>query len=275
MKGFKYLLLSSFVALAACSDKSSSNNTANAVNVDSTSIVGGTEVKAGDIEMRSTVGIYDMQEKALCTGTLIAQNLVLTAGHCVGEDPTKMVILFKEKFDGAQKENIRAVTGAVRHPEYDPKRGTDTADIAVIKFDPGAAGLPAGYATAKVLTDFSTLQKGTDVVVAGYGLSWSWVVKKGAGTLRTTELQVENPHFSNTEISLKQSVKHGVCSGDSGGPGYIKVNGDLYLWGVVSRGDSLPIPLTPNCFIFSVFTRVDVYTPFIKEASATLNGLTQ
>ncbi|QDK38144.1 trypsin-like serine protease [Bdellovibrio sp. NC01] len=266
MKSLKYLLVSSLL-VAACSDKSAQNSTEVSANG---SIVGGKEVQPGDREMTSTVGLYDTEGKFLCTGTLISANLVLTAGHCIGEKPEKMIVIFKENFNDLNKDNTRPVVGAVRHKDYDPKRGTNTADIAVIRFD-NTVPVPAGYKTAKLLPDFNLLQKGTSVVVAGYGLNWSWVIKKGSGVLRTTELQVKDPNWSETELSLSQSVKRGICSGDSGGPGYLDIDGQLYVWGVVSRGDSLPIPLTPDCFIFSVYTRIDAYKTFIVEAAAELN----
>ncbi|MDG0816304.1 S1 family peptidase [Bdellovibrio svalbardensis] len=270
MKSLKYLLLSSLV-LAACSDKSA--NQVGVVDTQSnSSIIGGSEVKAGDREMVSTVGLYDKAGKFLCTGTLISGNLVLTAAHCIGEDPTQMVVIFKDKFSNAKPEDMRPVIAAKRHDKYQPEQRLNTADIAVVRFNPGA-GIPAGYNTAKVLRDFSLLSPGAKIIAVGYGLNWSWVITKGAGTLRTVELEVENPAFSETEISLQQSLKKGICSGDSGGPGYIDIGGQLYVWGVVSRGAALNIPLTPKCAMTSIYTRVDVYAPFIIDAAKALNAL--
>lgn len=268
MNKLRYLLLAPLL-LAACSNPSPVQTE---VTSDSaTGIVGGTEVSPGSREMYSTVGLYDKQSKSLCTGSLISENLVLTAGHCIGDDPKQMVVIFKQKFDDAQPENIRVVTAAKRHAQYNPKQSRNTADIAVIKFD-SSAGLPQGYGPAKLLPNFSLLQPGARIVAVGYGLSKSWIFKSGAGVLRTTELKVKDG-FSETEIMIDQSLKKGVCSGDSGGPGYMDVDGQLYLWGVVSRGDSIPIPLTPNCFLFSVYTRVDVYAPWIIQAANELLAL--
>ncbi len=270
MKKIKYIFLSSLV-LAACSDKSASNRSTTVVANSNSSIIGGTEVKAGDREMVSTVGLYD-KSGFLCTGTLISGNLVLTAAHCIGEDPKNMVVIFKDKFKGAKPEDMRPVIAAKKNDKYQPEQRLNTADIAVLRFDPGS-GIPAGYKTAKVLRDFSLLSPGAKIVAVGYGLNWSWVVTNGAGTLRTVELQVENPNFSETEISLQQSLKKGICSGDSGGPGYMDIDGQLYVWGVVSRGAALNIPLTPKCAMMSVYTRVDVYAPFIVDAAKELNAI--
>lgn len=270
MKSLKYILVSTLF-LAACSDKAgqSLSNQNIQVDADSAAIVGGRELKPGSREMVSTVGLYDLKEKFICTGTLISSNLVLTAAHCVGADPSKMVVVFKDNFSNAKKEDMREVVAAKVNTSFDPGKATNTADIAVIKFD-DSVDLPAGYKPARILRDFSILKKGTEVVAAGYGLNWTWVTRKGAGTLRSAELKISEDKFSETEISLDQSVFKGVCSGDSGGPGYIDIDGQLYVWGVVSRGDSLPGRIFPKCMILSIYTRIDVHAPWIVEAMESL-----
>ncbi|MBO9665499.1 MAG: trypsin-like serine protease [Bdellovibrio sp.] len=262
MKSLTLVLLSA-MALAACAPNSNNN----VANTQGEQIVGGDKVERGSDVIRSTVALYDTKEHALCSGTLIAPDLVLTAGHCVGADPSKMIVFFSNEVKGAAKKDMRAVVAARVHKDYAPKKTYNTADIAIVKF---AGGMAEGYAPAKFLADAYLLQNDAQVVVAGFGLNWTWVVKKGAGTLRTTTLKIADAKFSPTEISLDQSVKRGICSGDSGGPAYLRVNGQLYIWGVASRGDSLPLPLTPDCFIFSVFTRADAYGDWIADTMAAL-----
>src|SRR4051812_3490531 len=59
--------------------------------VDEISIIGGTEVQQGDPVLKSTVAIFD--GSALCTGSIIDQDLVVTAAHCIS-DPSRMAVLF-------------------------------------------------------------------------------------------------------------------------------------------------------------------------------------
>ncbi|KYG67787.1 serine protease [Bdellovibrio bacteriovorus] len=230
-------------------------------------VIGGDKVEANSRISRSTVGLYDENAKALCTGTLIAPNLVLTAAHCIDPTSDKMVVLFGQEFKNADASQLRRVVKKVQHKFYGEMKAEDMYDIAMLRFE-GTA--PAGYAPAPLLSDFSGIRKNTEVVVAGFGLNWAWGVKKGAGTLRTTTLKVKSPMNGSTEIMLDQSLRRGICSGDSGGPAYLDVNGQLYLLGVASRGDSLPIPLTPDCFILSVFTRVDAHADWINETALEL-----
>ncbi|KHD87721.1 MAG: serine protease [Bdellovibrio sp. ArHS] len=230
-------------------------------------VIGGDKVAANNRISRSTVGLYDEQAQALCTGTLIAPNLVLTAAHCIEPTSDKMVVLFGQEFKNAQASQLRPVSKKIRHSLYGAMKSEDMYDIAMIRFE---GTLPAGYAPAPLLTDFSRVQKNTEVVVAGFGLNWAWGIKRGAGTLRTTTLKVKAPWNGSTEIMLDQSLRRGICSGDSGGPAYLDVNGQLHLLGVASRGDSLPIPLTPDCFILSVFTRVDAHTDWINQTAIEL-----
>jgi secreted trypsin-like serine protease len=239
------------------------------LNDSSSGIVGGTEVQEGSREMVSTVLLFDKARNSLCTGTLIDDQLVLTAGHCVDENSKEMVVIFAKKIEEVNLESVRPVVEIKRHEQYDPKIPKNLADVAMVKFE-ALPGLPDGYAPAKILSDWSLLQAQTKFIAAGYGINKAWIFKKGSGTLRTIELEISDPNFSETEVLIDQSLNRGVCSGDSGGPGYIDINGQLYLWGIVSRGDAIRFPLFPNCFLFSVYTRVDSYLSWISSARREL-----
>lgn len=260
------VLVAASTVLAACNEQTSSSVS---LNQNQQGVIGGDKVTAGMNVARSTVGLYDGKSKSLCSGTLIGENLVLTAAHCIDETSDQLVVYFGKDFADKDQSLLRRTVKALVNTDYNPKRAEDTGDIAVVRFE---GSLPAGFAPAPLLKDFSGVGEGTRVVVAGYGLNWSWGVKRGAGVLRTTTLKV-NGAFGSSEVMLDQSLRRGICSGDSGGPAYLDVNGQLYLLGVASRGDSLPIPLTPNCFIMSIFTRVDIYANWIATTSAQLMSI--
>lgn len=252
--------------LAACAPQNS-NNAANTLQ-NSGAIVGGDKVESKSAVGRSTVGIYETKIGYICSGTLIAPNLVLTAAHCVDPKAEDLKIIFAPEMKKAPKELIRNVNKAIVHEQYkEDVQANDMNDIAVLRFDGEA---PTGFQAAPMLFQPGYLQNKIKTIVAGYGLSWTVLVSGGSGTLRTTKLPIDDVNFSQTEVMLGQSLRRGICSGDSGGPAYLEINGQLYVWGVASRGDSLPIWLVPKCMLFSVFTRVDSHQHFIEDAMTQL-----
>ncbi|XGC79746.1 trypsin-like serine protease [Bdellovibrio bacteriovorus] len=259
------VLLIATAMLTACSEQTASQVE---LSGDQAGVIGGDLVASGSKIAVSTVGLYDSGSGSLCTGTLIGQNLVLTAAHCITPNSNKLIVYFgKDLKNNPDSSLIRKSDDAIVHEKYNPERGEDTYDIALVSFE---GTTPAGFAPAPLLSNFSQVEKGTKVHVAGFGLNWAWGVKKGAGVLRTTELKVKRSLYGSTEIMLDQSLRKGICSGDSGGPAYLEVNGKLHLLGVASRGDSLPIPLTPDCFILSIFTRVDAHAAWISKTAELL-----
>ncbi|MEN0058063.1 MAG: trypsin-like serine protease [Bdellovibrio sp.] len=256
------LLASAFIAGCGVDQKTFLENT-----TDDSGIIGGKAVAANTALANSTVALFDLVQGTLCSGTIVGPHLVLTAAHCVNPSTIDgLRVVFSTNVDKGLSTAV-VVRAAMIHPGYDPERYGDTADIALVRFQ---GSLPKGYTPAPLLTDFLSLNEGTDVTVAGYGLNWSWVVSRGSGILRFTSLQVEKLNFSTSELSLSQSAVHSVCSGDSGGPAYILYQGRLHVVGVASRVGSSAKWLMPKCFDIAIYTRVDFYRDWISSASLEL-----
>lgn len=227
---------------------------------DQNGVIGGEKVDSNSAVARHTVGIKNFASRSICSGTLIAQNAVLTAAHCLESDAKDIAIVFNSRINGIDRRSIRMVQASFVHPEYDSSGSYDTHDIGILIFEGKA---PAGFSPAPLSDNYNDLTYGKQLRVAGYGLNWAWGPKLGAGILRTVRLKIRNLQFSNTEFTLDHSLKRGVCSGDSGGPVYIERGRTLVTAGVISRGDSIPVPLIPKCFLFSIVTRVDAHLPWI------------
>ncbi|WP_102109104.1 trypsin-like serine peptidase [Oceaniglobus roseus] len=89
------------------------------------------------------VGRLNMGERAFCTGALIADNLVLTAAHCLFDKKTgrpfeASEITFLAGWRDGRAEAYRGVRRAMAHPDYAPRStevGTISNDIALIELD--------------------------------------------------------------------------------------------------------------------------------------------
>ncbi|WP_374000485.1 trypsin-like serine protease [Bdellovibrio bacteriovorus] len=290
----RYLLVLATIVLASCGLSSRPQISAK----DSTGIMGGTNVAENSAMASGIVGIYDLENNAICTGSLIADNYVLTAAHCVwGIKPGKIRLIFGVDMDNlmnAREQDIvqtytRGVSDYKVHSSYNPDtqedKETDWGDIALIKF---RGTLPPGYKPVEMLQDDSILKRGLTVTVAGYGVSEVETepidprkVKNLEEALEYGEVMCDDDlknclkvdmsgdgllretkapiaGVQETEVRLDESKGHGTCAGDSGGPAYVEQNGKMYLFGVTSRGSAL-------CDNTGVYTNAVYYKDWITK----------
>lgn len=297
---FKNVVLIGVFFLQACGQKSPNET----LHLSKTYIINGSEVQENSPINNSIVGIYNTKERSICTGSLIAHNIVLTAAHCVTPRIQELKIIFSIDIDDAinireqdvYQEKVHSVLAVKFGPTWNPKDDTkevDTGDIALIKFK---GELPMNYKPAKFLTDAKLLKRDQTVVLAGYGVSHVdlnpidpktykridqaiefgevvcsgdrknnygdcfEVTTSGDGLLRVTKAPISS--LSESEIRLNET-KAGTCNGDSGGPAYIEIMGEYFLFGITSRGSEL-------CNEVGVYTNALFYLPWIKNSIASM-----
>jgi hypothetical protein len=233
-------------------------------NVSEVKIKGGTEVGSEVMDERrlSTVALTtdvdfgkgSLMDKghSFCTGTIAGPRVVVTAAHCIQAfDPGSMrkkdkltmpevsdfVVFFGTKVstDGTW---IRAAE-VIPHPDWNvgatlwPFSTVPANDIGVIIL---AEDIPAGYRPAP-LADLNWDLRGQELIFAGFGITSS-MSRDDTGTLRQAEVPLLSVEKGSQRIVSGKAFE-GVCSGDSGGPAYVKKDGKLYFTGIASTGAML------------------------------------
>jgi secreted trypsin-like serine protease len=204
-----------------------------------------------------------------CTGTLIAPNVVLTAGHCE--------VLHTRVFVGnnvARKGRQVRVARHVRHPGWTTGLRNDVMLLILDKPVPGVK--PRAMAPSKLI------DAATDARVVGFGTT-DVGGTTGYGVKQQTDVPIVSPacrgrvkgrgdaavygcHAGQEIVAGKPLLLHDTCRGDSGGPLYIAdAQGRWFLAGVTSRGTDLA---TDMCGDGGLYTRVDKYRAWIEKTAA-------
>lgn len=237
-------------------------------------IVGGSAVSDGSTgpARRSAVALSLMKliekGRSFCSSTLVGDQLLLTAAHCVTNgdgsiaDRDVYAVFSTEVGEDAPRRHVTAV--AV-HRDYDPHvignvdpETRPMNDVALLFFE----GTPPDEYRAMPLIDGSSLAKGDEVLLAGFGVT-STRSENDTGSLRQVKATIkdldnpghvlilrgpdldgvrayqENPQTGDTELVRGTG---GSCAGDSGGPAYVRdEDGHWSLVGVTSYGTELHV----------------------------------
>lgn len=168
-----------------------------------------------------------------CTATLIADEAVVTAGHCA-----EAALVYQADYDIAwlvgeslsSAEQLVLVEGWEIHPDYTFAGNEVAADVAVGLLERS----PTGVTPMPVLG--STPGGGwytQDLQLVGYGITGD--NRQDAGTKRTASLPVYTID-SDFVYALDESDPDSpnACSGDSGGAALIQGDSGVVLAGVIS-----------------------------------------
>lgn len=221
---------------------------------------------------RSTVLLISEDGRGSCSGTLVARDLIVTAGHCVTENdsnrpvnPGTMVADFSPYYDGREElpraSSVRA--RAIRlHPAYDYKlvdAAKNPHDVALVRLEGPAK---AGYAPATFMPASLRISPGDSVVAAGYG-DRAFGRTSNDYKLETFEFEVKGELPSSSLVLLNALRTGGLGQGDSGGPAWVRKNGALYFWGVASSGEG-------EGMAQAAYENLAAYRDWLTQAAASL-----
>lgn len=226
-----------------------------------TPVIGGTQVPAG--KWADTVAVLG---QGACTGTLIAPDVVLTAGHCVDANMTQVIANTTDyAAQGGIRSTIKSITA---YPNWE-----NSYDVAVIVLNTPITGVtPRKVGTACTFTE--GFQQSTMVHLVGFGLTDT--AGQGNNTkLNETMAPVTNPTCTDMNAGCVASVSPGgefiaggggqdSCFGDSGGPVYLDTPRGPVVVGAVSRG--LNGSATP-CGGGGIYVRTDKVIEWIEQTA--------
>lgn len=174
-----------------------------------------------------------------CSGTLISENVFLTASHCTA--PIDAVLAANPgaemlvTFDPTIEDSGTFYTGTwYTNPDYlAGNDASDTDDVAVIVLDQSPGITPATLPTAGLLDQLkdSHILKDTRFTAVGYGTVREVNTTGFHGILDNLDRnRVEQGFLSLTKawMTLPMTLttgNGGTCYGDSGGPHFIHLNG--------------------------------------------------
>jgi hypothetical protein len=223
-------------------------------------VVGGTTVPRG--KWPDVVAV--LLDEGVCTGTLVAPDVVLTAGHCIDGRPREVIV---DTIDYGRPGGERIAAAWSRaYPHWDERY-----DVGVVMLASPARAKPRPVAAA--CTAREHVVAGEEVRLIGFGLA-TYTATDTNTRLREATAAITDPTCSLDPACAPAIAPDGEflaggqgtdsCFGDSGGPVLLGPPSSAALLGVVSRGLSLPaLP----CGGGGIYVRADRVAAWIQRVT--------
>lgn len=222
-------------------------------------VIGGATVPEG--KWRDVVLV--VSQDSTCTGTLIAPDIVLTAGHCVESEPYEVITDTVDYMHGGDHIPVKSFRA---YPDWEHK-----FDVGVLMLDHVARGKPRAIAPACAAKQ--GLQDDVMVHLVGFGMS-SERSGQANTKLREVDLRVVDSSCTSDEGCQSSVAPHGEfmaggngsgsCFGDSGGPVFLTTLDGPALVGVVSRGLAKP---GTDCSDAGIYVRADKVVSWLQSVT--------
>lgn len=211
-----------------------------------------------------------VSSKPFCTGTLIGNNVILTAAHCLDKSndtsptapwkPSELAIYVGDDPSLDLLNNLYMVQELRIHGQYDKFMLTN--DIGLVRLKTRVSDAtpvrPLPPSQEIQSADVGTL----NLHIVGFGQSsatdsTSYGVELEGDVLLSAILA--NNQIEHTYNSSDPNNDNTICFGDSGGPAFVTRNGERFVAGVASY------TTYPVCANTGIHTKVDAYSSFISD----------
>lgn len=255
------------------------------LNMDTShSIIGGEDIHERASAASKSVVFLELTNRVgqvitFCTGTLIAPQTVLTAGHCFDSKVVPNLdgfnVVFTSNYVPFNNYIKRRGLRRAVHKYFNSNPGYYDHDIAIGVF---SGDIPAGYSPVNIDTNTSANYSASVVYAYGFGRSKDYTDAIGSnpmsfmGQLRRGAVQIDSNY--NRHPDRYWTTGRGpvfICQGDSGGPQFYHNNGVLKVIGVNS---AVYTPDGPDknltCKAVAQITKVAPFAEWIRKTRAKL-----
>ena len=281
---WKRLLPAAFVALSLLALFASTGN-ASRPRPSSTaraSVIGGETAAPGTFPWMAVVIDVKGEEGFVCSGTVVAPNLILTAGHCAADLATGLTneaagygVITGNVNALASNRQLSRVSRVLVYPRYTvtgTMGGWGDAALLVLSTSTTAPAIPLATSA-----NAERLRAGTHALIAGWGET-EYGQKKLTGQLMWAKSIVRGGHQCKGDSQFRfeaqicvthpPGVVSGTCFGDSGGPLLAAGPGGqgLVEIGIENSGVGHCTTRYPH-----IYTRADLISPWVDRWIAALD----
>jgi|LakMenEpi03Aug12_release.lakeMendotaPanAssembly.Ray.scaffolds.fasta_scaffold58204_7 secreted trypsin-like serine protease len=221
-----------------------------------------------DNEYSFIVNIYNpIYKDSNCSGSLIDSRIVLTAAHCIYGLKGDLIVV---KNDGESAN----VIGKIAHPNY--RNISSGNDIGILLLNKTLKSEKLSLPSNEFIKNYSKYKE--NLLLGGYGIDENGNSVKRLAIADQRDITDKGKSVFGRGFDGKNIIAagkwvrdknrySGACSGDSGGPLFVKSSGYI-LVGVVSFG----AVTCAESGLPTIYTRISYYNKWINEAIVSLNN---